>query len=95
MQNAAPTGAFWAVSELGHRWGPPELARGGFLGPLHTGLLQATSAFSAKEKTFGVGFKPSQAKLVLESTSQAAVPTEPEADKSVLGHMVSLGLGEK
>ena len=30
-----------------------------------------------------------------ETTSQAAVPTEPEADKSVLGHMGSLGLGEK
>ena len=57
LQNAAPTSAFWAVSELGPRWGPPELARGGLLGPVHTGLLQATSAFSAKEKTFGVGLQ--------------------------------------
>ena len=29
---------------------------GGLLGPVHTGLLQAKSAFSAKENTFGVGF---------------------------------------
>ena len=57
LQNAVPTKAFWAVSELSPRWGPPELARGGLLGPVHTRLLQATSAFSAKEKTFGVGFQ--------------------------------------
>ena len=29
-----------------------------------------------------------------ETTSQAAVPTEPEAAQSILGHMASLGLGE-
>ena len=57
MQNAAPRSAFGAVSELGPRWGPPELDRGGWLGPVHTGLLKAKSAFSAKEKTFGVGFQ--------------------------------------
>ncbi len=57
MQNAAPRSTFGAVSELGPRWGPPELARGGLLWPGHTGLLQATIAFSAKEKTFGVGFQ--------------------------------------
>src|SRR5512134_1412491 len=57
LQNAAPSSAFCAVSELGPRWGPPELALGGLLGPVHTGLLQAKSAFSAKEKTFGVGFQ--------------------------------------
>ena len=56
LQNAATRSVFCAVSELGPRWGPPELARGGLLRPVHTGLLQATSAFSAKEKTFGVGF---------------------------------------
>ena len=55
LKKAAPSGAFLAVSELGPRWGPPELDRGGWLGPVHTGLIQATSAFSAKEKTFGVG----------------------------------------
>ena len=37
--------------------GPSELAMGGLLGPEHTGLIQAKSAFSAKEKTFGVGFQ--------------------------------------
>ena len=52
LQNAAPTSALSAVTELGPRWGPPELAMGGVLGPLHKGLLQATSAFSAKENTF-------------------------------------------
>ena len=36
---------------------PPEMDKSGLLGPVHTGLLQATSAFSAKEKTFGVGFQ--------------------------------------
>ena len=56
LQNAAPRRAFRAVSELGPRWGPPELALGGLLGPVHTGLLQAKSAFCAREKTFGVGF---------------------------------------
>src|SRR5512137_2335805 len=30
---------------------------GGLLGPVHTGLLPAKSAFSVKENTFGVGFK--------------------------------------
>ena len=30
-----------------------------------------------------------------ETTSQAAVPTEPEAAQTVLGPMGSLGLGEK
>ena len=57
LQIAAIRSTFCAVSELGPRWGPPELARCGLLGPVHTGLLQATSAFSAKEKTFGVGFQ--------------------------------------
>ena len=57
LKNAAPTSVFWAVSEQGPTWGPPELAVGELLGPVHTGLLQATSAFSAKEKTFGVGFQ--------------------------------------
>ena len=52
LQNAAPTSAVWAVSELGPRWGPHELAMGGLLGPVHTGLLQAKSAFCAKAKTF-------------------------------------------
>ena len=57
LQNAALRSTFCAVSELGPRWVPPELAMGGFLGPVHTGLSQAKSAFSAKEKTFGVRFK--------------------------------------
>ena len=57
LQNAATRSVFCAVSELGPRRGPPELARGGMLGPLHTGVLKATSGFSAKEKTFGVGFQ--------------------------------------
>ena len=52
-----PSSAFCAVSELGPRWGPPELAMGVLLGPVHKGLLKAKSAFSAKEKTFGVGLK--------------------------------------
>src|SRR5512136_2853555 len=30
---------------------------GALLGPVHTGLLPAKSAFSAKGKTFGVGFQ--------------------------------------
>ena len=33
------------------------MAMAGLLGPVQTGLLHAESAFSAKEKTFGVGFK--------------------------------------
>ena len=33
------------------------MAMAGLLGPVQTGLLHAKSAFSAKEKTFGVGFK--------------------------------------
>ena len=57
LQNAAPRSAFCAVSELGPRWGPPELAMAGLLGPVHPGLLEAKSALSVKEKTFGVGFK--------------------------------------
>ena len=35
----------------------PKLAMRGILGPVQTGLLHAKSAYSAKEKTFGVGFK--------------------------------------
>ena len=57
LKNAAPSSAFWAVSEQVPTWGHPELARGGLLRPVHTGLLQAKSAFSTKEKTFGVGFQ--------------------------------------
>ena len=55
LQNAAPTSAFWALSDLGLRWGPPELAMEGLLGAVHTGLLKAKSAFCTKEKTLGVG----------------------------------------
>ena len=87
LQNAAPSSAFCAVSELGPRWGPPELALGGLLGPVHTGLLQAKSAFSAKEKTFGVGFQ-------LWKHQPSAVPTEPEAAQPLLGPKGSRGLGE-
>ena len=56
LQNAAPRSAFGAVSEIGPRWVLPELALGGLLGPVQTGLRHAKSAFSTKEKTFGVGF---------------------------------------
>ena len=57
LQNAALRSAFCAVTEIGPRWVPPYLAIGGLLGPVQTGLLHATSAFSAKENTFVVGFK--------------------------------------
>ena len=57
LQNEAPTSAFCAVSEVGPRWGPPELAMGGLLGLVHKGLLKAKSAFSTKGKTFGVVFQ--------------------------------------
>ena len=57
LQNAAPTSALSAVAELGPRWGPPVLAMGVLLGPVHTGLHYANLDFSAKEKTFGVGFQ--------------------------------------
>ena len=43
--------------EIAPRWVPLSLGMGGLLGPVHTGLLQAKSAFCAKEKTFGVGFQ--------------------------------------
>ena len=66
---------------------------GGLLGPGPTGLLHAKSAFSVTEKTFGFGFKLRRPPAA-ETSSQAAVPTEPEAAQSILGHMASLGLGE-
>ena len=57
LQNAAPRIAFGAVSEIGPRWDFPQLYMRGLLGPGQTGLLHAKSAFSAKEKSFGGGFK--------------------------------------
>ena len=57
LQNAALRSTFCAVSELGPRWVPPKLAIGGLLGPVNTGLLQAKSALSAKEKMPVVGFQ--------------------------------------
>ena len=57
LQNGGATSAFCAVSELGPWWGPPELAMEELLGPVHTGLLQAKSAFSVKEKMFSIGFQ--------------------------------------
>jgi len=37
---------------------PPEMAKGRWLGPVQTRPFPATSAFSPKENTFGVGFRP-------------------------------------
>ena len=88
MQNAALGSEFGGVSELGPRWVPPWLAMGGLQGPVETRPFHAKSAFSAKENTFGVGFQ------LRSPTSQAAVPTEPEAAQTLLGPMGSLELGE-
>ena len=57
LQNAAPRSAFGTVSKLGPRWVPPELARAGLIELDHLALLDAQPAFSAKGKTFGVGFQ--------------------------------------
>ena len=61
---------------------------GGLLGPVHTGLLQAKSAFSCEGEDACSWFQ------ALETTSQAAVPLEPEAAQTLLGPMGSLGLAE-
>ena len=68
--------------------GPSLAGYGWVVGPVHTGLLPAKSAFSAKEKTLWIWFPAA------ETTSQAAVPMDPEAAQTLLGPMVSLGLGE-
>ena len=47
-----------AVSEMGPIWVPPQLAKGGWLGPVQTMPFAAKSAFSTKENTFGIGFRP-------------------------------------
>ena len=87
LQNAAPISAFCAVSELGPRWGPPELALGGLLGPVHTGLLGQINLLREGEDVWS--WFPAA-----ETTSQAAVPTEPEAAQTLLGPLGSRGLGE-
>ena len=57
-QNAASRSAVCAESEIGPIWVPPELAKGGLLGPVQTRPFPAKSAFPAKEKMFGIGFRP-------------------------------------
>ena len=44
-----------AFSVMGPRWVPPELAKCGVMGPVHTRPFQAASAFSPKGSTFGGG----------------------------------------
>ena len=87
LQNAVPRSAFGAVSELGPRWGPPELARGGLLGPLHKASTGQISLLREGEHVWS--WFPAA-----ETTSQAAVPKEPEAAHTLLGPMGSQGLRE-
>ena len=58
----------------------------GLLGPGPTGRLHAKSAFSAKQKTLGVGFQ-------LLTPPAKAVPTEPEAAQTLRDPMGSLCRG--
>ena len=88
MQNAAPRSAFWAVSELGPRWGPPEPARGGLLETVpHRASSGDISLLREGEDVWS--WFPAA-----ETPSQASVPTEPEAAQSLLEPMESIGLGE-
>ena len=45
------------MSEIATRGIPPELAKGGLLGPVQTRPFLAQSLFSLKENRFGVGLR--------------------------------------
>ena len=57
MHNTGPRSEVGDVSQIGPRRVPPELAKGGLLGPVQTGRFQAESALSPKQKMFGLGFQ--------------------------------------
>ena len=89
LQNAAPTSAFWAVSELGPRWGPPELAMGELLGPATRRHFSANSCFAMKDNMFGVGFQ------LRRPPAKQQGPGSPRQPRLSLAYGVQRSRGEK
>ena len=87
LQNAALRSAFCAATEIGPRWVLPSWLWG-------VARARAGRASSGKVSLLHIGEDVWRWIKVAETTSQAAVPTEPEAAQNLLGPMGSIGLGE-
>ena len=88
LQNEAPRSAFGAVSELGPRWVPPELAN------VWVARASANRASSCQISLLREPEDVWSCFQAAETTSQAEVSTEPEAAQGFLGPMRRIGPGE-
>ena len=88
LQNAAPRNAFGALFNIGPRW-VPSLAGYGW-----DTRASANRASSCQISLLREGEDVWSWFPAAETTSQAAVPTEPEAAHTLLGPMGKIALGE-
>ena len=88
LQNAASRSAFCAISEIGPGGGPS------LAGYWWVARASANRASSCQISLLREGEDVWSWFQAAETTSKAAVPTEPEADQGLLGPKGRLGLGE-
>ena len=77
LPNAASRSEFCAAAETATSGVPPELAKGGLLGPVQTRPFPAKSAISPKENMFGVGFWPRSAPTKQQGQGARGNPEPP------------------